>query len=108
MAAELAAERLPVVLGGEHTVTVGPLRAMIERYGTGFTVLAMDAHLDMRDQYEGERLSHATVMRRAHEMGLEVRWVGVRSCSREEIEFLKQQGIEPPVGPTRSTPTPYG
>lgn len=95
VAAEVAADRLPVVLGGEHTVTVGALRAMVERYGTGFTVLAMDAHLDMRDQYEGERLSHATVMRRAYDMGLSVRWVGARSCSQEEIDFLRQRGIEP-------------
>jgi len=95
VAAELTAGRLPVLLGGEHTVTVGALRAMVEYYGTGFTVLSMDAHLDMREDYEGERLSHATVMRRAHEMGLGVRWAGARSCSQEEIEFLRQQGIEP-------------
>ena len=95
VAAELAAGRLPVVLGGEHTVTVGALRAMVERYGTGFTVLAMDAHLDMRDQYEGDRLSHATVMRRAFEMGLDLRWVGARSCSKEEAAFMAEQGMEP-------------
>ncbi|BEQ17051.1 agmatinase [Desulfoferula mesophila] len=95
VAAELAAGRLPVVLGGEHTVTVGALWAMVERYGTDFTVLSLDAHLDMREDYEGECLSHATVMRRAWEMGLGVRWAGARSCSREEIDFLRSQGIEP-------------
>ena len=95
VSAELDAGRLPVVLGGEHTVTVGALRAMKERFGTDFTVLVMDAHLDMRQDYEGERLSHATVMRRATEMGLAVRWVGARSCSREEAEFVARQGLEP-------------
>ncbi len=95
VAAELGAGRLPVVLGGEHTVTLGALRAMVERYGADFTVLVMDAHLDLRQEYEGERLSHAAVMRRALEMGLAVRWVGSRSCSAEEAEFVAQQGLKP-------------
>ena len=92
---ELDNGRLPVVLGGEHTVTVGALRALTERYGTGFTVLVLDAHLDLRDQYEGAKLSHATVSRRALEMGLPVRWVGARSCSQEEAAYLKEHDLKP-------------
>jgi len=92
---ELDHGRLPVVLGGEHTVTVGALRALVERYGTDFTLLVMDAHLDLRDQWEGAKLSHATVSRRALEMGLPVRWVGSRSCSEGEAAYLAGHGLEP-------------
>ena len=92
---ELDHGRLPVVLGGEHTVTLGALRALKERHGAGFTVLVLDAHLDLRDEYLGARLSHATVSRRALDMGLEVRWVGTRSCSRQEAAFVKERGLQP-------------
>ncbi len=92
---ELDQGRLPVVLGGEHTVTLGALRALKERHGADFTMLVLDAHLDLRDEYLGARLSHATVSRRALDMGLEVRWVGARSCSRKEAAFVKEQGLSP-------------
>jgi agmatinase len=88
VAAELAAGRLPAVVGGEHTVTLGALGALVEARGPDFTVLSLDAHLDLRDSYEGESVCHATVMRRALEMGLAVRQVGVRAASAEEMELL--------------------
>jgi agmatinase len=93
--AELRASHLPVVLGGEHTVTLGALEAMVEHHGTGFTVCVLDAHLDLRDQYEGEPLSHACVMRRALDLGLKVKHVGSRSLSKEEADFIKENGINP-------------
>ncbi len=95
VATELAEGRLPVVIGGEHTVTLGALAAVIERHGTGFTLLTLDAHLDLRDSYQGRQLSHACVMRRALEMGIAVRWLGTRSCSAAEAEFAAAQGLEP-------------
>jgi agmatinase len=95
VADELSAGRLPVVLGGEHTVTLGALRAVAAARGQDFTVLSLDAHLDMRDTYEGLKLSHACVMRRAWELGLKVRHFAARSCSVEEARFIAEQGIEP-------------
>lgn len=95
VATELADGRLPVVIGGEHTVTLGALAAVIERHGTGFTLLTLDAHLDLRDSYQGRQLSHACVMRRALEMGVAVRWLGTRSCSAAEAEFAAAQGLKP-------------
>lgn len=92
---ELAGHRLPAVVGGEHTVTLGSLRALVEHRGADFTVLSLDAHLDLREQYEGRRLSHACVMRRALEMGLAVRHIGTRSLSAEEAGFMAREGIEP-------------
>lgn len=95
VAAELADGRLPVLIGGEHTVTLGALAAMIQQYGQEFTVLTLDAHLDLRDSYQGDKLSHACVMRRAMDMGLPVRWLGTRSCSQAEAEFAAGRDIEP-------------
>ena len=55
---------LPVLLGGEHTVTYGALAALKKRFGT-FGIIQFDAHADLRDSYEGSPWSHACVMRRA-------------------------------------------
>ncbi|KMY68149.1 hypothetical protein AAU61_09125 [Desulfocarbo indianensis] len=95
VAAELAAGRLPALIGGEHTVTVGALRALVKERGPDFTVLVLDAHLDLRDEYEGNPLSHACVMRRALDLGLAVRHVGSRSCSAEEMALVRELGLKP-------------
>ncbi|MEM3031254.1 MAG: arginase family protein, partial [Candidatus Micrarchaeia archaeon] len=63
----LEAKKLPVILGGEHSITVGVLRALAER-DKGFSVLALDAHADLRGEYEGSPFSHACAMRRAREI----------------------------------------
>lgn len=92
---ELRAGRLPALVGGEHTVTLGALRALIKQRGPDFTVLVLDAHLDLRDEYDGTPLSHACVMRRALDLGLKVRHLGSRSCSSEEMELVREMGLEP-------------
>jgi agmatinase len=93
--AELAAGRLPALLGGEHSLTLGALRALVKRHGTAFTVLCLDAHLDLREQYDNEPLSHACVMKRALDLGLTVRHLGVRSSSIEEARLVKERGLDP-------------
>ena len=83
---DLAAEgRCVILLGGEHLLTLGALQALAPRY-PGLRVVQLDAHLDLRDEYLGQRLSHATVMRRAAELvGLErIAALGVRSGVQEE------------------------
>jgi len=87
------AGKTPVVLGGEHTVTVGAVRALGQRFGRGFGVVQFDAHADLRDEYEGNALSHACVMRRVLDMGVTCFQIGVRSLSREEAEFRRAQAI---------------
>ncbi|MDL2306493.1 agmatinase family protein [Desulfovibrio sp. OttesenSCG-928-C06] len=88
-----AAPCLPVALGGEHTVTLGLLRALKKRYGH-FGVIQFDAHADLRNSYEGSPYSHACVMRRAvDDLGLNLFQIGVRSLSPEEVEFRKLRGI---------------
>lgn len=85
------AQGLPLLIGGEHTVTVGGVRGVRKRY-PNLLVIQVDAHLDLRDEYEGLRTSHATVIRRvAEEIGLErIVQCGIRSGTREEFEVARQ------------------
>ncbi len=85
------AGKLPVVLGGEHTVTLGPVQHLSQKYSK-LTVLSLDAHTDLRDKYEGSRFSHACVMRRALEMCRVVE-VGVRSTAKEEQPIIKELNV---------------
>jgi agmatinase len=82
---------LPIVLGGEHTITVGALRGLRNLY-PGLTVIQLDAHTDLRDTYEGAQFSHATVMRRlADDIGLSrIAQYGIRSGTREEFALARQ------------------
>lgn len=92
--AELHKGRLPLLLGGEHTVTVPAVEACLEKY-RNLHVLQIDAHLDLRQSYENNPLSHACVMRRIHDMGITFTQVGIRSFSRSEWEFVKQKDLSP-------------
>lgn len=84
---------LPVLLGGEHTVTYGALSALRRRFGT-FGVVQFDAHADLRDSYEGSPWSHASVMRRAvKDLGLPLVQFGVRALCLEEVEARRTHGV---------------
>jgi agmatinase len=80
--------QLPFILGGEHSLSAPPIAATREFF-SDLTVVHIDAHGDLRDEYEGTRLSHACIERRVVEMGIAVTEIGVRSISPEEAEFLK-------------------
>lgn len=86
----------PVVLGGEHTVSLGVVRALVNKY-PDLVILQLDAHADFRDDYLGERLSHATVMRRIAELvPLErIYRFGIRAGTKEELEG---SGLKLPLG----------
>ena len=81
----IAQGKLICALGGEHTITVALLQAMQTRY-PDLTVVALDAHADMRESYDGSKLSHACVMRRAYELGRPLTLLGVRSYSQDEYQ----------------------
>lgn len=84
---------VPILLGGEHTVSLGALRALKEFHGD-FGIVQFDAHADLRDSYEGSPFSHACVMRRAvQDMGLSLFQIGVRSLSLDEELYRRAQGI---------------
>ena len=80
---------LPIMIGGEHTVTYGGLCAAKERYGR-VGVIQFDAHADLRHSYRGSTWSHACVMRRAvQDLSLPLMQFGIRSLSTEELEARK-------------------
>lgn len=84
--------KVPVVLGGEHSVTIGAVQAMKERYPS-LSVLQLDAHADLRDAYQNSSFSHASVGRRIFEMCPLVQ-IGVRSMSVEEARFIEENGVK--------------
>ncbi len=77
--------QLPLVLGGEHSI------AEARNYFPDLTVVHIDAHGDLRDEFEGTRLSHASIERRVVDMGIPLTEIGIRSFSPEEAEFLKSK-----------------
>jgi agmatinase len=84
--------KIPVMLGGEHSITLGAVQAMIEKYPE-LTVLQFDAHADLRDTYQGSPYNHACVARRISEI-CPLKQVGIRSMSKEEGEFLPQSKVK--------------
>ena len=84
----LAENKFPVILGGEHTVSVGAIEAYQKSGFPNLSVLQFDAHADLRDSFEGSRLSHACAARRIAEK-YPLTQVGIRSLSAEEAEFKK-------------------
>ncbi len=87
----LNAGKVPVMLGGEHLLSLGMIEALSKRYGN-LSILHLDAHADLKDEYQGSAYSNACVMRRAFNMGKLVQ-VGIRSLTREEYDFIQEQGI---------------
>jgi agmatinase len=81
-----------VLLGGEHTTSIGMVKALNESYEK-LSVLQLDAHADLRDSYQESRYSHACTMRRIGEIAPFV-GVGIRNLSSEEHEFVKQKKID--------------
>lgn len=84
--------RFVLTLGGEHSISSGPIRAYQKRHPR-MSILHFDAHGDLRDEYEGEKHSHACAARRFLELGLPAVHVGIRSISREEVEFARQKDL---------------
>jgi agmatinase len=89
----LAANKRWLGLGGEHLVTYPVIEAYVEKY-PDLAVLHFDAHADLRDDYLGEKLSHATVLRRVTELvGPDsLIQIGIRSGPKEEFDWMRQQG----------------
>ncbi len=80
--------KLPFLLGGEHLVTLGAFRAVAEKY-PGVRLIHFDAHADLREEYLGETLSHASVIRRCHDLVGDGRifQFGIRSGDRSEFQW---------------------
>ena len=89
-AAEILADgKRPFLLGGEHLVTLGSVRAVAKKY-PDLKIIHFDAHADLREDYLGNPLSHACVLRRCHDLLGDGRifQFGIRSGTREERQFM--------------------
>lgn len=86
-------QKFVVGIGGEHAITTGIVRAYQQAIDQVFTVVQIDAHGDMRHEFEGSLHNHACVMRRVLEMGLPTLPVGIRAICKEEAELIKTQEI---------------
>ena len=80
---------IPITLGGEHTGTLGAVKALKSRH-PDIQVISLDAHFDLKDNVEDEKISHATVMRRIHELKVPVTVIGARTGSKEELNTSKK------------------
>lgn len=83
--------KIPCMLGGEHLVTLGAVEAVAEKY-ENLHIVHFDAHADLREDYLGERFSHACVMHRCHDIvgDNKIFQFGIRSGEREEFQFAKE------------------
>jgi agmatinase len=84
----LADKKFVVSFGAEHTVTLGLVQAHMKKF-SNLSVLQIDAHSDLRDSYHGNKYSHACVMARVHELGINLVQAGIRAQCREEAELIK-------------------
>ena len=89
----LKLKKIPVVLGGEHTVTWGVIKGYLDAGEKDFGVVQIDAHADLRDAYEGNKYSHASVMRRVVEAGVPLVQLGNRAYCEEERDARKKHGV---------------
>jgi agmatinase len=83
----LEADKFPVIIGGEHSVSIGAFKAFSEKY-SDLTILQLDAHTDLRDTYNKSKYNHACTMARAREVA-PIFQVGIRSMSAEEANIIE-------------------
>ncbi|HPI93185.1 MAG TPA: agmatinase [Deltaproteobacteria bacterium] len=88
--------KTPFLLGGEHLVSLGAIRAAARAY-PDLKIIHLDAHADLRDDYLGMKFSHATIMRRVMDLlGKDnIRQIGIRSCTREEHDTVTDLASAP-------------
>ncbi len=91
----IAAGKMPVAIGGEHTITLGILKG-VGSMAEKTAIVSFDAHLDVRREFQGLTLSHTTFMRLINEQVKPARIfeVGTRAVCREELDYAKKSGIE--------------
>ena len=91
VSSEIESQKYQVVMGGEHSISLGVVRELVKKY-PNLSVLQLDAHADLRDSYDGTPYNHACVGRRISELCPLVQ-VGVRSISKEEVDFKKSSKV---------------
>ena len=81
-------DKFPITLGAEHTITYGTMQAIQEKY-PDVCLLQIDAHSDLRESYHNNIYSHASVMKRVHDMGVSLTQIGIRAQCIEESQLIK-------------------
>lgn len=89
----LGENKFIIALGGEHTISQALVEACNKKY-SDLSILQLDAHADLRDSYEGSRYSHACVMKRIWESNQNIVQCGIRSLSKEEALFIRENKID--------------
>lgn len=89
VAKEIDAGKFVVSIGGEHTVSIGPIKAFSEKV-KDLSILYLDAHADHRDQWEDSKYNHACVVSRVKEFNPNIISVGIRSVGQEEVSAVKE------------------
>lgn len=89
----LELDKIPVILGGEHTVSVAVFESL-KNTNKDFGVVQIDAHGDLRDEFENDKYSHACVMKRALDLDIDIFQIGIRSLSLPEVELRKAMSIK--------------
>lgn len=85
--------QMPVAIGGEHTVTYGVIKGLLEAGISDIGIVQIDAHADLRDRYEGDPLSHASVMKRCVDLDVPLMQLGIRAYCEEEIATRERYGV---------------
>ncbi len=91
--------KFPIILGGEHSVSLGAIEAAAEKFGE-ITIVQLDAHADLRDSYEGFKQSHASIMFNALKLRSikEIRALGIRDVSNSEVELASTERVKTVYG----------
>lgn len=86
----VSSSKIPFMIGGEHLVTLGSVKSVYKKY-PDLHIIHLDAHADLREDYMGQKLSHATVLRRCHDFLGDGRiyQFGIRSGTKEEFHWAK-------------------
>lgn len=93
-ARSLAFGSVPIILGGEHTISLGSVKAVYAKHGKKAGLVQIDAHADLRNELDGNPMSHACVIRRIHETtGWPIIQIAIRAECQEETEYRKENGI---------------
>lgn len=93
VAKHIDAGKFVVTLGGEHSLSTAPIMAHYERF-LNLSILQIDAHSDLRQDYEGSKYSHASVMARVAEFNTNIVQVGIRAQCKAEADFRKEKQIK--------------
>ncbi len=86
-------DKLNIFIGGEHTITYAITKTM-KKMGKDFSLIYFDAHYDLKDSYENSGYSHACVMRRVYEEGIDILGIGIRAGDKEESDFVRKNNIK--------------